>query len=275
MKMGVLSTTDIDAYENDGFLILRRFFDANVVAELRDAMIELLSETKRGTRGVGFDPWSSGSGDDLNPHRVYWYNDVFLKNPRLNDHMHDSHLAEVFCELYDDDIDAFQSATVIKPPMTNFDFQGWHQDAPDYIPLINYKLASALTYLCEMGPDTGGTSLIPGSHLAGLFDRHYVKVEGWPVRKRVLEGFAEFEERVVTPQFHPGDVLIFHPCLMHRANSNYTDESKIGLINAYRSVDCIDITDRNTFKADKIPITRNRKLIPIQQSSFDPRNGIG
>ena len=262
--MAVLKNVDIESFENDGFLILRSFFDIRVVTELRDAMVELLSATTRGTRGVGFDPWSSESGDDLNPHRVYWYNDVFLKSSRLNEHMHDSLLADVFCELYDNDIDAYQSATVVKPPMFNFEFQGWHQDAPDYIPLSNFKLASALTYLCEMGPDTGGTSVIPGSHLVGLFDRQYVKVEGWPVRKRILDGFAEFETRVVTPQFHPGDVLIFHPCLMHRANSNYTDESKIGLINAYRSIDCVDISDRNTYKADKIQITRNRKLLPIE-----------
>ena len=271
MLKRILSRNDIEAFENAGFLILRSFYDAKDVEELRDAMVEILSATPRGTRGVGFDPWSSGSGDALNPHRVYWYNDVFLKSRRLNKHMHDSRLADVFCELYDNDVDAYQSATVIKPPMTNFDFQGWHQDAPDYIPLSNFKLSSALTYLCEMGPDTGGTSMIPGSHRAGLFDRLYEKVEGWPVRKRVLKGFAEFEEHVVTPQFYPGDVLIFHPCLMHRANSNYTEESKIGLINAYRSLDCIDITERNTFKADKIPISRDRKVIPIEGLSLGSR----
>ena len=159
-----------------------------------------------------------------------------MRNPRL---------ASVFCELYDNDIDAFQSATVVKPAMMNFDFQGWHQDAPDYIPLSNYKLSSALTYLGEMGPDTGGTSLVPGSHRDGLFERGYVEMPGWPVRKRFIVGFEKYESRIVTPQFRPGDVLIFHPCVMHRANSNYTQVSKIGLINAYRSVDCIDIEQRS------------------------------
>ena len=259
--MGTLSSEQFDAFERDGYLILPEFFDTNVVAELLDAMVELLSTTKRGTRGVGFDPWTNGRGDSLNPHRVYWYNDIFLKHPRLDRHMRDEQLAAVFCELYECDVDAFQSATVVKPPMTNFDFQGWHQDAPDYIPLSNFKLSSALTYLCEMGPDTGGTSVVPGSHRVGLMDRQYVEIEDWPVRKRVLSEFERFEDRIVTPQFYPGDVLIFHPCLMHRANSNYTPESKIGLINAYRAVDCIDLTDRNSFKADRIPITRGGKAV--------------
>ena len=265
--MALLTNAELHAFENDGYLVLRGFFDKCVVEDLRESMVELLSATERGTRGVGFDPWSKEPGDRLNPHRVYWYNDIFLKHPRLNAHMRDERLAKVFCELYDNDIDAFQSATVIKPPMTNFEFQGWHQDAPDYIPLSNFKLSSALTYLCEMGPDSGGTSVVPGSHLVGLHDRKYIQVKGWPIRKRILVGFEVYKDQVVTPQFHPGDVLVFHPCVMHRANSNYTDESKIGLINAYRSVDCVDLANRNTFKADRIPITRNRKVVPARDAA--------
>jgi len=256
--MGLLDDRQIERFERDGFLILRGFFDDAEVAELRDATAEILRGAERGTRGVGFDPWTTDPGDALNPNRVYYYNDIFLEHPRLDAHMRNPRLATVFTELYGNDIDAYQSATVVKPAMMNFDFQGWHQDAPDYIPLSNYKLSSALTYLGlgEMGPDTGGTSLVPGSHRDGLFERGYVELPGWPVRKRFIVGFEKYESRIVTPHFNPGDVLIFHPCLMHRANSNYTHQSKIGLINAYRSVDCIDIERRNTFKADNIPITR-------------------
>ncbi|MXY57864.1 MAG: phytanoyl-CoA dioxygenase family protein [Gammaproteobacteria bacterium] len=260
--MGLLDQSEIGSFERDGFLILRGFFDVTEVTELRDATSRILRSAKRGMRGVGFDPWTTAAGDALNPKRVYYYNDIFLRHPRLDAHMRNPRLATVFCELYDNDIDAFQSATVVKPAMMNFDFQGWHQDAPDYIPLSNYKLSSALTYLGDMGPDTGGTSLVPGSHRDGLFERGYVEMPGWPVRKRIIVGFEKYEPRIVTPQFHPGDLLIFHPCVMHRANSNYTETSKIGLINAYRSVDCIDIEQRSTFKADNIPITRDREVVP-------------
>ena len=260
--MGLLDKAEIESFERDGYLILREFFDATEVNDLRDATAAILRDAKRGMRGIGFDPWTKAPGDALNPNRVYYYNDIFLQHPRLDAHMRNPRLATVFCELYDNDIDAFQSATVVKPAMMNFDFQGWHQDAPDYIPLSNYKLSSALTYLGDMGPDTGGTSLVPGSHRGGLFERGYVELPGWPVRKRFIVGFEKYESRIVTPQFHPGDVLIFHPCVMHRANSNYTETSKIGLINAYRSVDCIDLEQRSTFKADNIPITCNRNVVP-------------
>lgn len=252
----VLTNAQLDAYEEDGYIVLKQFFDRETIDELTAAMVELLSATKRGTPGVGFDPWTTQPGDALNPNRVYWYNDIFLQHPRLDAHMRDRRLVSVFEDIYKCSVFAFQSAAVIKTPRFNFDFQGWHQDAPDYIPLTNFKLASALTYLGDMGPDTGGTSVIPGSHRKPLLNRRYVKVVGWPVRKRILVDLEPFASNSKTPQFRPGDVLIFHPCLMHRANSNYTDKTKIGLINAYRAADCFDLTSRNSFKADNILVSK-------------------
>lgn len=181
--------------------------------------------------------------------------------------MRTSKLAQVFCDLYGPDINGFQSAAVIKTPQLNNDFHGWHQDAPDYVPLSNYKNGCAITYLHAMGPDTGGTSLVPGSHRDGVFDRSYEAVEGWPVKKRVIVGFDAYEARAIAPKFTPGDVLVFDSWLMHRANSNYTDASKIGLINVYQAKDCIDLENRNTFGPANLPITRSRNILSAEESS--------
>ena len=167
---GLLDNREIESFERDGYLILRGFFDKAEVAELRDATVEILGRAKRGAPGIGFDPWTTEPGDALNPNRVYYYNDIFLKHPRLDAHMRNPRLATVFYELYGSDIDAFQSATVVKPAMMNFDFQGWHQDAPDYIPLSNYKLSSALTYLGEMGPDTVARRSFPAVTTTGCLN---------------------------------------------------------------------------------------------------------
>ena len=104
--MGLLDKGEIESFERDGYLILRDFFDGTEVAELRDATADILRRAKRGTRGVGFDPWTKAPGDALNPKRVYYYNDTFLEHPRLDAHMRNPRLASVFCELYDNDIDA-------------------------------------------------------------------------------------------------------------------------------------------------------------------------
>ena len=261
-----LSTAQLDEYDRRGCVILRSFFDSGTVDSLRRAAIEVLCNIAPGTRGVGFHPGPKKPGDEINPNRVNYLNDIHLMHPSFDAHMRRKEFAEVFLDLYCCDVMAFQAASVIKTPDFSFEFQGWHQDAPDYTPLTNYKLASVLTYLsADMGPDTGGTSFVPGSHRLGLFERKYIAVEGFPVRKRLLDGFEKFEHLVESPQFHPGDVLLFHPCLIHVANTNRTNESKIGLINAYRGSECIDLTERNTFNADNIAITRNKRHLDLTQ----------
>lgn len=178
--------------------------------------------------------------------------------------MHDSKLAREVCELYRSDSVAYQSASVIKSPQTNSDFQGWHQDAPDYLRISDFRLASALTYLCEIGPNSDGTSLVKGGHRKGLLDQRYIDVAGRPVRKRTLKGFDESGPLIMSLEFRPSDVLIFNPRVIRRANSNVTSESKIGLINAYRAASCNNLTQCSNFKANGIRIKRRHKAIGIQ-----------
>ena len=261
-----LTENQIGRFATDGYLILREVFSGSEIQELRDAAAEILSSPTPGTPGVGFDPWTKTPGDEINPNRVTYLNDIFLMHERFDVHMRTSTLTQVFCDLYGPDINGFQSAAVIKTPQLNNDFHGWHQDAPDYVPLSNYKNGCAITYLHAMGPDTGGTSLVPGSHRDGVFDRSYEAVEGWPVKKRVIVGFDAYEARAIAPKFTPGDVLVFDSWLMHRANSNYTDESKVGLINVYQAKDCIDLENRNAFGPANLPITRSGNVLSPEES---------
>ena len=257
----ILTTAQLDEYDRSGYLILRSFWSADTIMELREVTTSVLRRTPPGTKGVGFHPGAKEPGDAINPNRITYLNDIHLMHPRLDRHMRCKEFAQLFLDLYACDVFAFQAASVIKTPNFSYEYQGWHQDAPDYTPLTNYKLASVITYLSEMGPDTGGTSFVPRSHRLGLFERKYEKVDDFPIRKRFLAGFEKYAHLVESPQFYPGDVLLFHPCLIHVANSNKSDESKIGLINVYRGSDCIDLKERNTFLADNISITLNKRPI--------------
>ncbi|MDA0837832.1 MAG: phytanoyl-CoA dioxygenase family protein [Planctomycetota bacterium] len=264
--MQQLTQDQVDHFNVEGYVILRDVFSRSEVETLLEAMADLLADKKRGTPGAGYDRWSTEPGDALNPHRVTYLNDIFALDDRLDAHMRDPRLAGAFCDLFGPDLNGYQSAAVIKTVQLNFDYHGWHQDAPDYMPLSNYKNACAITYLGAMGPDTGGTSLVPRSHRVGCLERGHVEVEGWPMKKRIIIGFEEYEPRVISPQFNPGDVLVFDSWIMHRANSNYTDESKIGLINVYMSRDCIDLEGKNKFQVADLPITRDRKVLSPGES---------
>jgi phytanoyl-CoA hydroxylase len=259
----LLNQVQIDQYQRDGYLIFRNLFSEQEVQELRDAMAGLLRSLGRSDRSAdtGFDPWfrEDGGGDALNPNRVIYLNDLHLRHARLDQHMRSPQLMSIFCDLWGTDIKAFQVASVIKPNEHNSEYRGWHQDMPDYVPLSDDRNACAITYLGEMGPETGGTSLVPATHKSGLPKRTYETVQGWPekLKRRSMAGFDEATADVVAPDFHAGDVVVFHSSLYHKANNNADDISKIGLINVYMAQDCYDVESRNEFRAADLPITRN------------------
>lgn len=266
----MLATEQISQFEQEGYLVLKGLFSPAEVTALKQAIAELLEPITRQDRppDTGFDPWFHGrdrGGDALNPNRVVYMNDLHLQHPRLNAHMRSEKLCTVFCDLWQADINAFQAATVLKPNQYDAEYHGWHQDMPDYVPLSNDRNACVITYLCEMGPQNGGTSFVPGSHKNGLPERTYETIEGWPekLKKRSIAGFDESSADIISPDFQPGDAFVFHSSLYHRANSNASNETKIGLINVYQAQDCIDLESRNHFKAADLPLTNNRRPIPF------------
>ena len=145
--MQQLTQEQLDLFEREGYIILPGFFGEAEVQELLEAMGRILPTVKRGATGTGHDPWTEKPGDDLNPLRVTYVNDLFEYDSRLDDHMRNERLIGVLMDLFGPDITAFQSATVIKTPQLNLDYHGWHQDMYDYQPLSNFKNANAMTYL--------------------------------------------------------------------------------------------------------------------------------
>lgn len=256
-----------DSYYRDGYFVARGLFSERELAELRAAMAAILAPLTRNQRSkdVGFDPWPRGTpGDAINPHRAVYVNDLQLRHPRLDAHMRSAQFAEIFCRLWDSDIKAFQCASTLKPNQYNAEYLGWHQDMPDYVPLSSDRNGCAITYLYDMGPGSGGTSVVAGSHKGALLERVWTPVDDWPtyLKRRGMRGFDPTQATVIAPEFRAGDALIFHSSVYHAANSNFTDQSKISLINVYQAEDCIDIERRNQFKAADLPITRNRVPLP-------------
>eukprot|EP01052_Picozoa_sp_SAG31_P003837 SAG31_NODE_151_length_22216_cov_37.572139_20_plen_237_part_00 len=152
-----------------------------------------------------------------------------------------------------------QVATVVKCPQLQWcgGGYGWHQDIADYggsgdcdgsttsyvyHGMTNFANVCTITYLNDVAPDQGATSVIPRSHRSADGREGPVRrplftagaTEGlWNGPYRTVEGIDELEPEAVTPAVHAGSVLLFDSWLLHRANINTTPESKIGLINVY------------------------------------------
>jgi ectoine hydroxylase-related dioxygenase (phytanoyl-CoA dioxygenase family) len=196
---------------------------------------------------------------------------MHLRDDRLDAHLRDPRLLGAVASLIGQDVDAFQACTITKPARSDFEYHGWHQDAADYGALRNMKNVATITYLCDVAPDEGSTSLVPGSHRAPLLEQVHSDIPGYPgVKRRVLRGFEAYAPRAVTPTFRAGDLLIFSSWVMHRANSNRSGESKIGLINVYQSPDCAapaDAAGTPVYDVVGMPLMRDGRVLTREESA--------
>lgn len=315
----VLDSSQRDHFLRKGYVVLRAFFTAAEVAQRRDAVVRLLSRAASAAESevgswsawprsdglaggavVRFDPWHTARleagqpglpGDAVNPGRVRYLNDAFAVDATLEAHMRDPRLLDAVSQLLGPDVDAYQSALVVKPPRANTEYHGWHQDIVDYggvydaasgeleyRGMSNFGNLATITYLMHCTEPNGSTTLAPSSH------RRVDGGEG-PVRRRIAiarpsgtdppgftqrsaEGAEAWQAVALTPDFAPGDVLLFDSWLAHRVCSNADDESKVGLINVYCRPDCTPLDPGARVseigpKTATLPTLRAGRVLPM------------
>ena len=113
----------------------------------------------------------------------------------------------------------------------------------DYRGMTNYGNLCCITYLHTAGKQRGGTEVIPRSHRSPdrsaerLLLGTTVHQEG-RLSRRSVEGLGELLPDATSPEFEPGDVLLFDSWVLHRADSNFQVHTVVGLVNVYCRPDC-------------------------------------
>lgn len=109
---------------------------------------------------------------------------------------------------------------------------GWHQDFR-YWSYEQSDLISAWLALGEENEINGAIHVVPKSHLlefkAEQFDDDMFFREDMSENEQLL-----LDEKLIT--LNPGDLLLFHCNLLHRAGKNQTDQTKLALVYTYRTV---------------------------------------
>lgn len=117
----------------------------------------------------------------------------------------------------------------------------------NYRGMSNFGNLCCITYLHAAGAGRGGTDVIPSTHrTTGTDMRQYegplrlgtTIVEQGKLSRRSVEGLESLLPAVVSPEFAAGDVLMFDSWVLHRADSNATAHSVVGLVNVYCRPDC-------------------------------------
>lgn len=166
-SLRILSPQQCDSYLADGYLLVDRLIDSEVIAELGAVTDEFVVRSREISRSnTDFDLAPEHSADAPMVRRI--------KRP---DEQHPLYWEVAVGVIADVVADLLGADVVYHHSKLNFKWHGggdtvaWHQDIQFY-PHTNYSPLTVGIYLRDTGPEDGPLTILPGSHDGPLFDQY-------------------------------------------------------------------------------------------------------
>jgi len=220
----ILSPDQRAAYDADGYVIVRGFFDAEEAGLLKQAMEQdpairshFYNRSDRAGGNTKMALWNH-PGDS-----VYG---MAARCLRMADTMEDLLGGEVY---------HYHSKLTAKEPYEGGAWE-WHQDYGYWyhngclFPLM----ASAMIALDRSTRENGCLQVLKGSHLLGRLEHNLLQGEQMGADLQRVEEAQKHLETVYA-EMDPGDVLLFHCNTLHRSDQNRSDNRRWTMICCYNA----------------------------------------
>lgn len=218
-----LTSTQVQAFQRDGFLLLPAVFTPAEVAAMR-ARLE--------------DPavWTPAErAQESHQHLIGLLarHDDYIALAR------DPRIVERVVDLIGPDVQLQHAKLAAQPIRAGAGGAPWHQDFA-YFPHSNTDLVAVMVLVDDHGPDNGCMAMLPGSHRQGL--REHRREGRFTGACQPPPGPAECAAAV--PVALPAGSVCLHHCLtVHGAGPNRSGQPRRGLVLQYRAADAYQFAD--------------------------------
>lgn len=231
----VLTRSQLDQYEADGFITIPGVLDADLVARLTATTERLLAEGSRLTeRTRHYDLEATHTPEAPRVRRIASpteLDDVYLEAA------FESILGDIAADLVGGPVKFYHSKINFKLPRGGAEI-GWHQDWPVF-PHTNANLVAISVPLNPSRANNGCLQTVPGTHKLGPRSH-------WHEGKYLLNCNASMTEeelrRAVYSEVDPGDVVAHHGLSLHSSSQNSSDELRTTYIIQYAAADAFAYT---------------------------------
>ncbi|WP_114751165.1 phytanoyl-CoA dioxygenase family protein [Pleomorphovibrio marinus] len=223
--MKVLSSTQIEEFNKDGYLVLRGFLSPKEVEFLYNASAQdshLTAHTYAVLDANG------------NESRLALWNDPG-EDP-FGMLSRDERVVGAIGQLIGGPVAHFHSKVMQKSPKVGGAWE-WHQDYGYWYKngfLFPDEMVSIMFALTPANKENGCLMVLPKSHKMGRIEHGKVGEQVGAELDRV-QRYEEQSERVYC-ELAPGDALIFHSNLLHASNPNTSDHPRWSIISCYNSL---------------------------------------
>ena len=233
-----LTPEELDAFNTNGFLILRNFADQQECEAILDVakvhlkyQIEPIeTEIDYGkksqeyrTEVTDYNSMQKDSRITVRRLRQVYDRDILFKN-----WMENKKIRPILKQVLNDDVvitTAHHNSIMTKMPFGSTE-TSWHQDRR-YWSYEGNNLVSVWLALDEENRENGVLEFITGSHKMNFSESQFGEKEYFLTEHPENKLLIETKKSTV---LHRGDVVIFHCKLLHRANENRTDKPKISFV---------------------------------------------
>lgn len=231
-----LSTSDLDRYSEQGFLLLQNWLDDNVVNAVRQETVALIAKESEARI---FEP---GGRAVRAIHGCHLENEVMqrlVRHPKL---------LQPAIQILQSDVYVYQFKINLKVGLDGQSWP-WHQDFKHWYEedgLPEPKAVNVGVYLDAVTAFNGPLFIIPGSHQAGRQPSVEQEAIGWSAKYRADIKYTMNSEQVKqlirqhgiqSTEGPPGSALFFHVNVAHGSASNISPFDRWFLIITYNSVE--------------------------------------
>jgi hypothetical protein len=200
---------------DNGFLVYKKLIDIDILQKINNKVPLLVAH-----RGHDVDNkyWPQSKVKDC-PELALWWSQQITYWPEIQ--KIEEFLLDLCKDLFDkpvlyiaDVITNTPKNKYIKPHIdTPYRFDKWHNSRE----LLGVQ---CIIPLCKFTRENGGTGLLPGSHK-----------KDWVVKESYAGTYNdEFLSKMVQPEMDLGDMLIYHPRVLHSTMPNKTEEPRRALL---------------------------------------------
>jgi len=221
MKYQKFTSEHFEAYQRDGYIIIREFFSREEV--------NLLLETYKQDKLVKDSAINVDDNSGLNTKLSLWYKSgddiygAFSRSERVVDGLE---------MILGGKPALYHTKFMQKEPRVGGAWE-WHQDYGYWYDngFLLPEMLSVMVAVTRATKENGCLQVLRGSHKIGRINHGSTGEQIGADMKRVNAAMKTME--LVYVELKPGDTLYFHGNLLHRSDANKSDTARFSLISAY------------------------------------------
>ncbi len=253
-----LSAAQKTQYDEDGYLVVRSFFDAEEV--------EVLYGVATQDDALLNNAWDFNDQSGKRTKLTLWFtpgDDAFGLLVRS-----EAMVNAVQTLVGDGEVCHFHSKLMQKEPKVGGAWE-WHQDYGYWYKngfLYPEALISVMVALTEATKQNGCLQVLKGSHKMGRFEHNFVGEQQGADMPFVEEALKRCERVYV--ELKPGDVLFFHSNILHMSEGNLSDKPRWSFISAYNLSYNVPFREKSTSCITPLTTVPDEAILASEAAHF-------